>query len=183
MGNAEKGSIIEKQCFKIRDLVNNLNTENKLEGGTGKWNETDIKLAELLRELVCDYVNLNEEQYFYNLDIDSELEESVIRADVSLIRRMIDNLISNAVRHNEKGCEVNVSLNKTSNNRMLMIISDNGMGVSEDELKKLNKHVKYDYLPEHGLGIRVVKQIGKRYRYKINFKSEKGKYFQCNILF
>ncbi|MGN0411443.1 MAG: sensor histidine kinase [Lachnospiraceae bacterium] len=182
MGNAEKGGIIEKQCFKIRDLVNNLNTENKLEAGTGKWNETEIKLAALIREIVCDYMNLGEEQYSFDLDINGELEDAVICADESLIRRMIDNLISNAIDHNESGCKVEVSMKKYSKGRIMLRITDNGKGVSEDLLKTMNGRLKHDYLPEHGLGIRVVKQIAKKYRYKVNFKSETGKYFESSIL-
>lgn len=54
MGNAEKGGVIEKQCFRIRDLVNNLNTENKLENGLGKWSKEKIRLAVLVRGMVCD---------------------------------------------------------------------------------------------------------------------------------
>ena len=55
--------------------------------------------------------------------------------------------------------------------------------VTEEQLKKLNARLNHDYLPEHGLGIRVVKKIAKRYRYKTVFRSEAGSYFSCNILF
>lgn len=183
MGNAEKGGIIEKQCFRIRDLVNNLNTENKLENGIGKWSKEKIRLAVLVRGMVCDYINLEDERYSFCLDIDPELENCVLKADESLIRRMIDNLISNAICHNEAGCEIMISLQKIPWNRMMLRIEDNGVGVAEEQLKKLNARLNHDYLPEHGLGIRVVKQIAKRYRYKTVFRSEAGSYFSCNILF
>lgn len=179
LGHAEKGGVIEKQCFRIRDLVTNLNTENKLEAGTGQWNETEIQLVVLIREMVCDYMNLGEEQYSFTVDIDNDLEDAVIHADESLVRRMIDNLISNAIHHNEMGCEINVSVKKDSKNRVMVRIWDNGCGVSEELLKKMNGRLKHEYLPEHGLGIRVVKQIAKKYRYKVRFKSEAGKYFEC----
>ena len=183
LGHAEKGGIIEKQCLRIRDLVNNLNTENKLEAGTGQWNETEIQLVALIREMVCDYMNLGEEQYSFTVDIDNDLEDAVIHADESLVRRMIDNLISNAIHHNEMGCEINVSVKRDSKKRVLVCIRDNGCGVSVELLKKMNGRLKHEYLPEHGLGIRVVKQIAKKYRYKVHFKSEAGKYFECVLRF
>ena len=46
----------------------------------------------------------------------------------------------------------------------------------------LDKRLKNEYLPEHGLGIRVVKQIAKRYHYQVTFQSESGSYFACDIL-
>lgn len=182
LGHAEKGGIIEKQCFKIRDLVGNLNTENKLEAGTGRWNETEIKLAALIREAVCDYMNLGEEQYSFEINIDSGLENTVILADENLIRRMVDNLISNSIHHNTSGCDVKVSLKKYSKNKVMLSIADNGCGVSSDILKKMNGRLEHDYLPEHGLGIRVVKQIAKKYRYKVFFESEEGNFFKCEII-
>lgn len=36
--------------------------------------------------------------------------------------------------------------------------------------------------PEHGLGLRVVKQIAKKYRYGLHFQSQEGKGFEVKIL-
>lgn len=182
MGNAPAGGVIEQQCFRIRDLIGNLNAENKLESGTGKWNTSNIKLAALIRQIVCEYCNFNEEKYSFDLNIDPELEEVVIKADEGLIRRMIDNLITNAIRHNEEGCKIEIVLCVASKNKIRLRIIDHGIGVSKGQLKKLNKRLKNEYLPEHGLGIRVVKQIAKRYHYQVTFQSESGSYFACDIL-
>ena len=118
MGSVEKGSTSEKQCIKIRDLIGNLNTENKLESGTGKWNKEKIKIVPLLREIVCDYINSYDEPYTFDFDFDEELEDHTISADEGLIRRMIENLISNSVTHNEKGCNIMVSLKQVSKGRV-----------------------------------------------------------------
>lgn len=182
MGHSENDSVIQKQCIRIRDLVSNLNTENKLEAGTGKWNKDDIKIAGLVRDIVCDYANICDEKYIFDLDIDSLLEDKVITADENLIRRMLDNLISNSIHHNEDGCEIKITLGKAQNDKVRLIISDNGVGVSDEKLKEMNGRLKFNYLPEHGLGVRVVKQIAKKYRYKILFHSEQSKYFTSEII-
>lgn len=36
--------------------------------------------------------------------------------------------------------------------------------------------------PEHGLGLRVVKQIAKKYRYGLHFESQEEKGFEVKIL-
>jgi signal transduction histidine kinase len=184
MGHAEKGGIIERQCFRMRELIGNLNTENKLEAGTGKWNENNICVAALSREVVCDYMNSSEGKYSIRFEVDSELEYTTICADVSLIRRMLDNLITNALRHNEgaSALTVEISLQKISRNKIKLGIADNGKGVMPKHLKRLNGKLKNEYLPEHGLGIRVVRQIAKRYRYKVTFASLPGEGLRCNII-
>ena len=180
MGSVEKGSIEEKQCFKIRDLIGNLNTENKLEAGTGKWSNEKINLTSLLREILCDYINTYEE-YSFDLQVDERLENYGIQADVTLIRRMIENLITNSIVHNEKGCEIKATLLDRGKGKAKLVICDNGQGAPEQKIKALNERIKNAYLPEHGLGIRVVKQVAKKYKYAVKFSAEENEYFKCEI--
>ena len=180
MGSVEKGSIEEKQCFKIRDLIGNLNTENKLEAGTGKWSNEKINLTSLLRDILCDYINTYEE-YSFDLQVDERLENYGIQADVTLIRRMIENLITNSIVHNEKGCEIKATLLDRGKGKAKLVICDNGQGAPEQKIKALNERIKNAYLPEHGLGIRVVKQVAKKYKYAVKFSAEENEYFKCEI--
>lgn len=180
MGSVEKGSVEEKQCFKIRNLIGNLNTENKLEAGTGKWNNEKINLTSLLREILCDYINTYED-YSFNLQVDEKLENYSIQADVMLIRRMLENIITNSIVHNEKGCEITATLSDRGKGKAKLVVSDNGQGASEQKIKLLNAKIKNSYLPEHGLGIRVVKQVAKKYKYAVRFSSEENEYFRCEI--
>ena len=180
MGSVEKGSVEEKQCFKIRDLIGNLNTENKLEAGTGKWSNEKINLTSILRDILCDYINTYED-YSFDLEVDEQLENYSIQADVTLIRRMIENIITNSIVHNEKGCEINVALSKRGKDKARLVICDNGQGVPEQKIKALNERIKNAYLPEHGLGIRVVKQVARKYKYAVRFSAEENEYFKCEI--
>lgn len=180
MGSVEKGSVEEKQCFKIRDLIGNLNTENKLEAGTGKWSNEKINLTSILREILCDYINTYED-YSFDLEVDEQLENYSIQADVTLIRRMIENLITNSIVHNENGCEINVALSERGKDKARLVICDNGQGAPEQKIKVLNERIKNAYLPEHGLGIRVVKQVARKYKYAVRFSAEENEYFKCEI--
>ena len=184
MSSVEKGSVEEKQCFKIRDLIGNLNTENKLESGTGKWSNEKINLTSLLRDILCDYINTYED-YSFDLQVDEPLENYSIQADVTLIRRMIENLITNSIVHNEKGCEIKVVLSAggkdNSKTKPKLVVCDNGHGASEQKIKAFNKRIKNAYLPEHGLGIRVVKQVARKYGFAVRFSAKEHDYFRCEI--
>lgn len=182
LGNAERGSVIEKQCLKIKELVNNLNTENKLETGTGKWERTEVRLVDVIREIVCDYMNLYGDNYCFSLDMDLKTENMSIIADEALIKRMFENIISNAVSHNAEGCAITIKLLQKGTKHVEITITDDGKGVNSKKVKELNSRLKGDYLPDHGLGLRVVKQIAKKYKYRLTFSSEEGKNFTCKIL-
>ena len=182
LGNAERGSVIEKQCLKIKELVNNLNTENKLETGTGKWERTEVRIVDVIREIVCDYMNLYGDNYCFSMDLDLKTENMSIIADEALIKRMFENIISNAVSHNAEGCAITIKLLQKGTKHVEITITDDGKGVNCKKVKELNSRLKGDYLPDHGLGLRVVKQIAKKYKYRLTFSSEEGKSFTCKIL-
>ena len=63
------------------------------------------------------------------------------------------------------------------------MISDNGQGANEQKIKVLNEKIKNTYLPEHGLGIRVVKQVARKYGIKVLFSSVEGEFFRNEIVF
>ncbi|MCR5771393.1 MAG: ATP-binding protein, partial [Butyrivibrio sp.] len=91
--------------------------------------------------------------------------------------------IINSIAHNEKGCEIKVSLSDYGKGKAKLTICDNGQGTNEQKIKALNGKIKNTYLPEHGLGIRVVKQVARKYGFKVMFSSVEGKYFLSKIVF
>ncbi len=192
LGSVEKGSVAEQQCLRMRDLIGNLNTVNKLDAGTGRWDDKKVAVVPLLREIVCDYINSYGDDYVFEADMDECLEDFSVNADATLLRRMIDNLITNSVLHNGGGCTIKIALSSPEKSLgacsmrfrkrgALLIICDNGNGADADRIKALNARVKSNYLPEHGLGLRVVKEVARKYKYPIRFSSVPGKYFKCEI--
>lgn len=181
---AQKVELIEEQTLRIRNLIANLNTENKLSYGMGKWEREEIILSAFLREVMCDVLNRQPgEQYIIVTEIEKELEQCVLRADRSLVRRLLENLINNSVVHNPNGCYITVRL-ATSNHwtkMAVLTVEDDGVGVSEARLKALRKPVRMDKLSEHGLGLRVVRQIAALYHWPIRFEHSEGEGFRCQI--
>ena len=97
----QKAQVIEEQAIRIRSLIINLNTENKLAYGMGNWEKERILLSALIREISCDWLNRNiGEQYELNVDISQKLEQFYVTGNRELLRRMLDNLINNAIVHN-----------------------------------------------------------------------------------
>ena len=54
---AKRAERIEEQVIRVRTLVTNLNTDNKLTFGMGKWKWDEIPLAAVVREVLCDMIN------------------------------------------------------------------------------------------------------------------------------
>ena len=117
------------------------------------------------------------EQYEFDIVIDQEAEECMVRGDRELIKRMLENLIGNAICHNPKGCRIMIRLQRDKR----LIIADDGCGVTKEQLKSMKKQLFMETLGEHGLGIRLVKRIVKVHHWKIRFRQNGSSGLWCEI--
>lgn len=177
---------IKNQAIYMKELVANLNTENRLSHRVGQWKKDQVILADLIRDVFCDILNQNEDSlYDVSCEIEESLEKVSVYADENLLRRMIENLLGNAIRHNPSGCGICVKLVPSPKSflkqRYCLIVEDNGKGADSKTIKRLNGKSGKTKIAEHGLGLRVVKQIAKLYHWKIKFISERGEGFRCEV--
>ena len=124
------------------------------------------------------------EQYELDVDISEELEQLSITGDRELIKRMLENLLNNAIVHNPQGCCIFVALRKKKIGVFFwceLVISDNGCGVSRKQLKKLRAPLRLEKLSEHGLGIRLVRRIAAMHHWSVKFSNYKSGGFCCRI--
>ena len=68
--------------------------------------------------------------------VESPAESVVAWMDVSLIQRVLENLISNALRHTPAGGEVTLAVIRAAD-RAEVCVSDTGCGIREDELPRI----------------------------------------------
>lgn len=180
-----KARMIEHQAIRIKTLVTNLNTSNKLTYGMGVWHREKVLLPALIRDSICGIVNQGlDEKYDIHVIISETLEQFCVIGDRELIKRLIENLINNAIIHNPQGCAIQVSLMCQRFwilRRIRLEVSDNGCGVSREQLKNFRIPAKLDKLPEHGLGIRLVRQIASFHHWRVRFAGNDPCGFCCQI--
>lgn len=184
-GIFRRAHAIEEQAVRIKNLVTNLNTENKLTYGMGSWKKEPILLSAVIRDTICEMLNRNmDEKYDIRVSISEELESLSVKGDKELIKRMLENLINNSVIHNPQGCVIAVSLKRKQYpvlTKYTLELSDNGRGASKEQLRRFNARMKSNKLPEHGLGIRLVRQIAAFHHWRVQFKKSEEGGFCCQI--
>lgn len=184
-GIFKSAQAIEEQAVRIKDLVTNLNTENKLTYGMGSWKKEKVLLPAVIRDTMCEILNRNvEDKYDIRVSISDELEQLYVKGDRELIKRLLENLINNAIIHNPQGCEISITLTRQYApvlKKYALIISDNGCGASRKQLRRFNARIKSNKLPEHGLGIRLVRQIADFHHWRVRFYNNENGGFVCRI--
>ena len=105
-----------------------------------------------------------DEKYTIEWQTDEALTSCPANIDKDLIKRAVSNLIQNSMNHNEQGCHIFVRV-IAEDNICTVIVSDDGMGATDEQIEKLNNTPHYMVCDEktteqrHGLGLLIVKQI------------------------
>ena len=180
----ERALRIEKQGLRLRRLVENLNLFSKLSFGYGNLEKEKIQVSRFLRKAIAEMRNQTEdERVQFNLDIEEDLQGLVLDFNENLMERALMNLLNNAVQHNPEGCEITVKLYQDEKSHIFLTVEDNGCGLEKAALERLNRK-NYEWEPstgQHGLGLKIVKQVISRHRWKVQFREGSQGGFLCRI--
>ena len=158
------------------DLITDLLDVNAIEGGKIKIDsfEIDPVLQETMKsfELAANAKSIR-------INLQNQIQTSVT-TDQDYLSRILDNLISNAIKFSPKGAEILVSafMNQTS---ICLSVKDHGPGFSDFDRKFLfQKFKKLTARPtggesSNGLGLAIVKTLVDRLEGTVKLKSEQGK--------
>jgi signal transduction histidine kinase len=185
----DEATIIERQSLRIKDLVNDLNLASKLEYNMQALQIKEIYISKVIREEVVDIINHGlEEKYSLRVIADDDMNGLKISGDEKLIRRGVHNLIQNSIKNNKDGCEIHIELTKVKDS-IFITVSDNGVGVSKEELARLKNKSHYilsnnsNIEERHGLGLLIVRQIVEAHGGTVDIESNEGKGFIVKMKF
>jgi heavy metal sensor kinase len=107
-----------------------------------------------------------------------QVDESEVKGDASLFRRMVSNLLDNAIKFTPGGGTVTVSLADGGESTTL-VIEDGGAGIDQEEIPKIFERF-YRADPSRskqtggvGLGLSIVREIADLYDLELRVESEK----------
>ena len=116
-------------------LVNTLLDVYKFESDVIKLQKEEIILSEIIDKTILKLSPLIEDN---NKSIKSNLNGNnlKIKADFRLLERVFINIIGNAIEHTQNECVIKIAAKKNKD-FVTVKISDNGPGISEEEINKI----------------------------------------------
>ena len=164
---------IYSNAKKMEKQIQDLFELSKLESVDIKINKEPFHLGELIVDITNKFkIIANQKGVHLNSILSSDV--TIINADISLIDRMIQNLIDNAIKMCKSGDSVNIIIDKKDESIQL-IIQDTGPGIPANELphifERFNKGLK-NKENSTGLGLSIVKRILELHNYTISVLSK-----------
>jgi len=116
---------IQKEADRLNALVGELLQVTRAEGDPASLRQEPVPLDELLRGLVDD-CSVEAQARHCRIEL-TATEPAQVRGDPELLRRAIENVIRNAIRHAPAGTAVEVSLRKDA--AVSVLVRDYGPGI------------------------------------------------------
>lgn len=167
----------EKMDGKTDELVSAVNTYftmAKIESGDLQIEVKRVNLTEICHEVLLDYYDVLEKEQ-YKVDIRISASPVYASADGEALKRIIKNLIDNAMRHGGDGKYLGMQLEETSG-RAVIRLEDHGQGISAKERERIFSR---NYTTAHGnsgsgLGLTIAKNLALQMGADILVSSEPG---------
>jgi len=170
--------MINKSAVQTLRLLENLLEWANSQRGKIVFNPVIINLRELFNE---EFSILNEMAMEKSIELKSSFSDNLtISADKNMIKTILRNLISNAIKFTNKNGKVEVKADIMSD-QLEISVSDNGIGMKDEtiaKLFKLDSNIS-TYGTENekgtGLGLFLCKEFVEKHGGKIWVESESGK--------
>jgi two-component system, sensor histidine kinase and response regulator len=138
------------------------------------------KIQEVDLEAVAQSAIIAVQPYAIQVEVTINLEvrsEAVVMADPDDMEIVFNNLISNAVKYNKSGGKVEITID-TSDRDAIVIFSDTGIGIKEEDMETLFtefgriKTEKTKNITGSGLGLSIVRKVIELYKGTIKVESK-----------
>ncbi len=160
---------------QMTELIDDLLDLGRIEAGVGLMSEP-CRLDDIIVALV-DSMHAQAKAKGLTLRLDRTEDVTIVIGDAALLRRVLSNLVDNAIKYTPEGGEVTVSW-ETRGNRVLISVADTGIGITKaDQVRLFEKFSRIKRretinIKGSGLGLAIVKSIVERHQGRVWVESE-----------
>ncbi len=127
-------NLLYKSSTDELDMLDYLVEWARIKYASDVFSPTQIKLTEYIDKV---FESLNETASINTINLHHEVQaDTSVFADGKMLISVIQNIVSNAIKHTEKGGTVTVSAKKEGE-KIIIQVQDTGIGMSEEIIKKL----------------------------------------------
>jgi heavy metal sensor kinase len=166
-----------EECDRLLDMINTMLMISQTEAGVGELVKADVDITQIVKD-ACDLFQPMAADKSVDL-VCGEIETATLKGDLSLLQRLVANLVDNAIKYTQAGGRVDVSVHTKKHHGIVLTVADTGVGISAGEQPHIFERF-YRCDPSRsttgaGLGLSLAKAIAEAHQGRIKVKSEAGK--------
>ncbi len=176
---AEMAEQIFRSGQRLRETLDSVLELSRLESGAYTLDDDSAYLDVVVRE-VAQELNLRAHEKEIQLEVGSPGASVEAGLDETAVRRIVRNLVENAIKFTPEGGEVQVRVEPEDEETALLAVEDTGVGIAEearedifDAFKQESEGLDREYKGS-GLGLSIVDRLTTMLGGTIEVESEKG---------
>jgi two-component system OmpR family sensor kinase/two-component system sensor histidine kinase BaeS len=155
-------------------LIDDLRTLSLAESGALQLQKEPTDLAALASETVSSF-RAEADAAGITLDIESQPGLPPVLVDPARVRQVLDNLLSNALRHTPSGGTVQVHCS-AGQDSVEIVVADTGAGIAPEDLPRIfDRFYRSGESKGMGLGLAIAKSLVEAHGGQIRAESETGR--------
>jgi PAS domain S-box-containing protein len=183
---------IHDSAHHLLNVINDILDLSRIEAGKLKLLETGVSLA-AAAQATARLVGERAAEAGVRVSLDVEDGLPMLRGDERLVKQILNNLLTNAVKFTPRGGKVTIRVHQESDNGLAFAVADTGIGIAEADLARvmepfgqvdgaLNRRYEgaglgltlvRSFVDLHGASFRLVSQIGTGTTASVRFPPER----------
>ncbi len=168
---------MHRNASSLLALVNQLLDFRKVEMHGQTLNYTHADIARFIHDRVEAFRDMAREKVLA-LTFDNGMANSMIDFDAEKVFKIVNNLLSNAMKFTPKGGEVTVRLKQKGSDLMVIEVADTGIGIASEDLPhifdRFYQTARNSSFSGTGIGLNLVKQYAEMLGGNASVASEVG---------
>lgn len=166
---------IKSSVQNLTGILNDFLSLDKLEAGKIRVNPVSLNISELIEDILEELESMLKENQ--KIETSYDLKTDIITQDPHILKNILINLTSNAIKYSEGGSVINLSV-VVKNDLLTLTINDRGIGIPEEEQNQLFERFfrakNVTNIGGTGLGLNIVKKYIDLLNGDIKFESKSG---------
>jgi signal transduction histidine kinase len=172
-------SVLQQETNRLHQLVEDLLDFGRMDAGRRQYKFEPIDFSELVQDGIEEYQR-QAGAHGHRIEITSDTGRLPVDADREALRRVVRNLLENAVKYSpdantvwvEMGCEDRAAI---------LRVRDEGIGIPPEEKSRIfekfvrGEAAKKACIPGTGIGLAMVKEIVRVHHGELDLDSEVGR--------
>jgi len=165
--------------MRLQTIVEDLEEINSIDDQIGNLNSVNFDLNRLVQDLIEDIKVQTEEKNIELRFINPSVQGQMVEGEVESVRRVFTNLLVNSFKYGKTNGVTSIEV-FDMDEKVLIEVSDNGIGIPEEDLKHVfDRFYRVDpsrsrALGGSGLGLSIVKHIVEAHGGSVTVKSNEG---------
>lgn len=185
----EYQSDIHMSAKHLLEIINEVLDMSKIEAGKVELDEQEIDVHGLIQSVTRIMAN---RAFSSGLEIHEDVSKGLpyLYADPRLVRQILINLVTNAIKYSHRSGTIDVSARLNDNRDMELIVQDYGVGIPKDRIKDAMEPFGQIHDPTRssgqqgtGLGLPLTKAMAELHQGRLQLESDTGQGAKITITF